>query len=160
MHAAEFVKMFSDIENSPHDAKADPKCYALGFLFDEDDNVALIEKTRPAWQAGKLNGIGGKVEDGETPRNAMVREFEEEAGGIVTDWRLFAVLEHDGAFIFMYASKGYVSIESATDEKVMWYPSQALHRFPVMPNLRWLVPMAASGNNEVAFVCDPTKVPK
>lgn len=42
--------------------------------------VALIRKAKPAWQAGRLNGIGGKVEPGEDPQLAMAREFEEEAG--------------------------------------------------------------------------------
>lgn len=53
--------------------------YVLGFLFSEDGSrVLLIWKNRPAWQAGKLNGIGGKIEDGEQPLDAMKREFVEE----------------------------------------------------------------------------------
>ena len=32
------------------------------------------------WQAGLLNGIGGKIEDGEAPIEALVREFAEETG--------------------------------------------------------------------------------
>ena len=35
--------------------------YACGFLFSQDrTRVVLIRKRRPAWQAGKLNGVGGK----------------------------------------------------------------------------------------------------
>ena len=34
--------------------------YACGFLFSDDRrHVVLIRKRRPAWQAGKLNGVGG-----------------------------------------------------------------------------------------------------
>ena len=55
--------------------------YVLGFLFNRDmTEVALILKTKPKWQAGKLNGIGGKVEPGEASAEAMPREFAEEAG--------------------------------------------------------------------------------
>jgi len=37
--------------------------YVCGFLFDMAfKHVALINKVRPDWQKGKLNGIGGKVE--------------------------------------------------------------------------------------------------
>ena len=40
--------------------------YTLGFVFDRDlQHVLLIQKQRPAWQAGKFNGIGGKLEAGE-----------------------------------------------------------------------------------------------
>jgi 8-oxo-dGTP pyrophosphatase MutT (NUDIX family) len=53
--------------------------YVLGFAFSEDlEYLLLIEKKRPKWQAGKLNGIGGKIDDNEEPLDAMVREFKEE----------------------------------------------------------------------------------
>jgi 8-oxo-dGTP diphosphatase len=55
--------------------------YCLGFIFLEDkSSVVLIKKSRPAWQKGKLNGIGGHVESGEDPRSAMIRECYEETG--------------------------------------------------------------------------------
>lgn len=67
------------------------KHYVLGFLFDEHLTiVALILKNRPAWQAGKFNGIGGKIERGETPRDAMRREGREELRLDVPDWQEFA----------------------------------------------------------------------
>ncbi len=56
--------------------------------------VALITKNKPSWQANKLNGIGGKIESGETPSEAMAREFEEETGVITSpnEWVKFVVL--------------------------------------------------------------------
>jgi hypothetical protein len=37
--------------------------YVCGFMFANDfTEVALIRKNKPEWQRGKLNGIGGKVE--------------------------------------------------------------------------------------------------
>ena len=55
--------------------------YVCGFLFSPDrSRVLLIRKRRPAWQAGRLNGVGGKVEAGEALYHAMRREFREEAG--------------------------------------------------------------------------------
>ena len=36
--------------------------YVCGLLFSVDrTRVLLIRKRRPAWQAGRLNGVGGKV---------------------------------------------------------------------------------------------------
>lgn len=52
--------------------------YVLGFAFTPEGQVCLIEKKRPKWQAGRLNGIGGHVENGEAAQNAMQREFYEE----------------------------------------------------------------------------------
>ena len=48
----------------------------LTYLIDGKD-VLLIEKKR-GHGAGNFNGPGGKLEDGETPEEAAVREFREE----------------------------------------------------------------------------------
>ena len=54
------------------------KRYVLGFAFDPRmDRVMLIKKTRPAWQAGRLNGIGGHIEQDELSCEAMRREFSQ-----------------------------------------------------------------------------------
>lgn len=45
--------------------------------------LALLTKKYPDWQAGYLNGIGGKIEAGERPREAMYREAEEETFGVL-----------------------------------------------------------------------------
>lgn len=69
--------------------------YVLGFLFSEDETrIALIRKTRPTWQAGRLNGIGGHVGRGEDFNQAMARESREELGASATlTWRRFATVE-------------------------------------------------------------------
>jgi 8-oxo-dGTP pyrophosphatase MutT (NUDIX family) len=57
-----------------------PRQYVCGFAMNEHD-VLLIKKNKPAWQAGKYNGIGGKVEHYDaSPAYAMEREFYEETG--------------------------------------------------------------------------------
>lgn len=58
------------------------KDYVLGFVFDlMKKEVLLIQKIKPDWQKGFLNGVGGKVESDkdQTLADAMSREFEEEA---------------------------------------------------------------------------------
>lgn len=73
------------------------KRYVLGFAFDSTRaNVLLIEKRRPEWQAGRLNGIGGKIEpEDRNEHEAMQREFHEETGlNTKADaWHRFAVME-------------------------------------------------------------------
>lgn len=62
------------------------KEYVLGYIFSEDmEDVLLIRKERPYWQKGMLNGIGGKIEKEEMPREAIKREMLEEAGIETTD---------------------------------------------------------------------------
>ena len=45
----------------------------------KDSKILLIRKKR-GLGAGKINGPGGKVDPGETPRVAAIREVEEELG--------------------------------------------------------------------------------
>jgi len=44
------------------------------------DNVLLAIKDKPEWQRGKLNLVGGKIEPGESPSQAAIREVKEETG--------------------------------------------------------------------------------
>ena len=44
------------------------------------EKILLVKKDRPAWQSGRLNLVGGKIEEGETPEQAALRELKEEAG--------------------------------------------------------------------------------
>lgn len=122
--------------------------YVLGFAFDVDtDRVCLIGKKRPAWQAGKLNGIGGRIEPGELPRDAMVREFEEEAGMYVPadQWREYAVMRGSGFCVHVFAARGvYIDLcTTQTDEQIYKVSERLLPwDFVSVSNLRWLIAMA------------------
>ena len=125
--------------------------YCLGFAFyPGSDSVALIHKLKPDWQAGKLNGIGGRLEDGELPKTAMSREFEEEAGVRIppTEWVLFLIMKFSNAVIFCYAAESYSvgAVYSRTPETVQLVPRTRFMEMgtPAIPNLAWLIPMAFS----------------
>ena len=80
--------------------------YVLGFMFDQDmKTVLLIKKNRPDFLAGKLNGIGGKVESDETPPNAMCREFLEESGIVCDSWNFLRTFYTD-SYIHVFWAKG------------------------------------------------------
>jgi 8-oxo-dGTP diphosphatase len=64
---------------------SDYKHWVVGFVFKNRDEVTLVMKNRPEWQKGKLNGVGGKIEAGETSAQAMRREFKEEAGADIPE---------------------------------------------------------------------------
>jgi 8-oxo-dGTP diphosphatase len=116
------------------------KKFVIGFLFDGNGNVALIEKNRPDWAKGRLNGVGGHIEKGETPLQAIAREFYEEAGPKIS-WRQFCLLKGEGYQHYRFTSRDKAEISSKTDEHVGWYP---INKLPanVIPNLLWLIPMA------------------
>jgi len=132
--------------------------YCLGFAFTRDysghPRVLLIRKTHPEWQAGKLNGVGGKVEPSDfTTHRAMVREFKEETGldSIPAGWTKFAILDFPGCrvhcFVTWYEWKVFKHAKSVTEETLESYQMdlefiQKMRDQKAIPNLLWLVSMA------------------
>src|SRR5438067_567363 len=116
--------------------------YACGFLFSEDrTRVVLIRKHRPPWQAGKLNGVGGKLERDEIAPQAMRREFREEAGVDIDSWQHILTLSgKDWAGHFFRAFGDIDAARSLTDEKLEIH---RIHELPrdTIPNLRWMIPL-------------------
>lgn len=133
--------------------------YALGFMFIGELNtprhVTLIKKARPAWQAGKWNGVGGKLnvstthgnaEASESPLEAMVREFREETGVITErdEWRHRATLVYPEANVFVFSAfRTGIHVRQTTDEPVatrdIGYVLRNAHE--TVGNLRWLIPL-------------------
>lgn len=142
------------------------KTYVCGFLFYEDQNrVVLIRKNKPDWQAGKLNGVGGAIEPGETPREAMIREWQEETSEARIDgWELFYEARFDDSKVYFFRNKAQsadIKVRSNTSETVViseiddlqlarWRSLRTVNQFQIevepLPNLRWLIPLAMSGD--------------
>ena len=114
--------------------------FVIGFLF-RNDEVALIQKNRPEWQKGKLNGVGGHIEEGEKPSDAMKREFYEETGGFLESWEYYCTVIYPEAEIHCFRCFEPYILISKTDEVVSWYPIEHLPEV-VIPNLTWLIPLA------------------
>lgn len=125
--------------------------YVIGFAFSSSaDRVVLIQKDHPEWQAGRWNGVGGKVERDESLTAAMVREFEEETGVTTEsgDWQVFLILDGPGyccSILRMFNSERISHAKTRTSEEVATF---ALDRLPtnVVTPLGWLVPLAADRN--------------
>ena len=133
--------------------------YCVGFMFNpEMDSVVLIRKKRPKWQKGRLNGVGGRIEDNEAPIEAMRREFKEETGVGFADWKPMVLLECPDALVWFFWARGdqYFKAETVTDEgveKVAVY--WTMETAQVLPGLPWLIQMARSftrGEKAACFV--------
>jgi 8-oxo-dGTP diphosphatase len=120
--------------------------YVTGFLFNSDTKkVCLITKNKPLWQKGRLNGVGGHIEPGESPEDAINREFWEEAGERNIKWRQFLFITGTGYELSCFTAKGtnkeLTNVHTITDEIIDWYPIESLPE-NILPNLKWLIPMA------------------
>lgn len=94
--------------------------YVLGIALSADRRkILLIRKLTPEWQRGLLNGIGGKIEVGETPIQAMLREFKEETGVDTTlhNWSSLGTIESDVFKVFVFCSFDDLIYQAKTVEK-------------------------------------------
>lgn len=129
--------------------------YVVGFYFSADiSSVLLINKTHPEWQRGKKNGVGGKVVGSELPHEAMAREFQEEAGVLVCEWKHFATLTDTISFtVDWFWSVDIKGLEprSMTQELVEWVPVMQvlLGNVAVVPNVKWFLQMAKNDIRKV-----------
>lgn len=100
--------------------------FSLCFIYDEE-RILLGMKKR-GFGTGKWNGFGGKVEQGELPAQAVVRELREEAGlsaTRVTQCALFDfVAESDGTILRVYVFRvdAYTGTPAESDEmRPQWF---------------------------------------
>ena len=131
--------------------------YVCGIAFNETvDSVALIRKQKPVYLAGRLTGIGGKIEPGESHINAMVREFREEAGVLWDNWTLFANMrgaEHEVFFFKAALPYGvFGKIYSVEAEQIETYFLKDIPHDQLVSNMRWLIPMALDRHVQAAWV--------
>lgn len=141
--------------------------YVNGFMVTGTDGLGInsglfILKQRPTFQAGRWNGIGGKIEPNESPIDAMVREFKEETGldTDAEDWKPTVILEgHDYLVHFFVSVASFVFLEKATsvtDEPVrIMNLADLLWREPTLPNMRWVLPLSLDTTvNHPVYVLD------
>src|ERR1017187_4254100 len=126
--------------------------YTVGFLFNKKlKKVALIRKQRPEWQKGKLNGIGGHIEDGEIPSVAQTREFFEETGLSYDGWVNFCRLNGDDFCVYCFSGIGDLSsLQTKTDETVEIVSVAKINKLKdsMIENLPWLIALAIDNIND------------
>lgn len=118
--------------------------YVVGFVFDhERQRVVLVRKNRPTFQAGLLNGVGGKIEPGESNFSAIKRECAEECDLHIEDWHHVAsVCARDYQIDVWSAVCDLSGAKTVTDENIEIHSVHDLFKLPCLSNLPMLLAIA------------------
>jgi 8-oxo-dGTP diphosphatase len=120
--------------------------YTAAFLF-RGDEVLLVRKGHPKWQAGMMNGIGGEIEEGEDSFTCIIREFHEEANLMWNAWDYFCTENGPGYLVNFYRGrlapddKYQAPATNDRGEELEWCKALDI-KYPVIGNLHWLIPLA------------------
>ena len=113
--------------------------------------ILVVLKDRPAWQRGKVNIIGGKIEKDESPQDAAVRELKEESGlDALTPMRLMGKIEGTWGTVHCFMTsvnqQEDLKPQDGESECVFWTKWDNLRNHELlMPNLRVIIPLMKEG---------------
>ncbi len=111
-----------------------------------DAQVLLIRK-RTGLGQGKINGPGGKIEPGETPRQGAIRECQEEL--LITPHALeycgqnrFQFVDGYSIHVWTYRTDGFDGVPTQTEEATpMWFDLQSIPYDEMWADDRLWLPM-------------------
>ena len=117
------------------------------------DGKILLGMKKRGFGAGRYNGFGGKVEEGETITEAARREMEEECGVTITAFELVGVHEFEFAHergnileVHVFRIDAFGGEPQETEEmKPEWFALDAIPYDTMWPDDRYWMPLFLAG---------------
>jgi 8-oxo-dGTP diphosphatase len=115
--------------------------YSLGFIFSGDK--VLLQKAKAPWMEHRWNGIGGHIEEDETPMQAMARETGEEIGiGKYCNWKHSITMLCPGGTVFIFstyiASYSVINFAKKREQEIRAFDIIDLPNYR-MSNIDWMI---------------------
>lgn len=135
--------------------KPDKLHVTLLFLL-RDEEILLAMKKR-GFGANLLNGVGGKLDPGETVEQAAIRECEEEIGVTPQDIKKVAELNFEFAdsnppqpdmYVTTFVTRSWRGEPTETEEMApVWYPRNAIPYDKMWEDDQYWLPEVLKGNS-------------
>ena len=128
------------------------------------NNQILLACKKRGFGIGKYNGVGGKLEPGESVEQGMIRETFEEIGIVPTNYTLRGVINFDEYYkgepvietTHIYVASDYNYEPQETDEmKPFWFDLDKIPYDNMFPDDKFWLPKIIAGENVIGeFVFD------
>lgn len=129
---------------------------SLVYLFKEEEVLMLHRvKKEGDIHKDKWNGLGGKLEHGESPEECAVREIKEESGYDIHNLKFAGHLffptfdKHQNDWsVFVFTSDDFsgLQLENTTEGNLEWIPKNRLLELNLWEGDRYFLPMLLSGD--------------
>jgi len=136
------------------------KNYVTTLLLLRKDNKILLAMKKRGFGEGKYNGVGGKLEEGETPEQAMLRETKEEINITPTKYEKVAIidfLEYNKGEQFTLTFHLYLATdwdkepEETEEMKPEWFDIDKIPYDNMFPDDKYWLPLILEGKKIKAF---------
>ena len=102
------------------------------------DEVLLLHRIKKEHDEneGKWIGVGGKLEEGESPDECLLREVREETGLRLTSWRYRGIVTFvsdrwEGEYMHLFTAEGFEGELVPCDEgELVWVPRAQIPELP------------------------------
>lgn len=122
--------------------------FTLCFIRYEQRILMLLRKKAP--NKGRWNGVGGKIEAGEEPRVAMLREIQEETGLVVSAlaYRGIVTWNNEGGMYVFLAESASDQVLACDEGRLEWKEEQwVLNDAQVVSNISLFLPYMMAKDN-------------
>ncbi|MFC2084900.1 NUDIX domain-containing protein [Bacteroidota bacterium] len=124
------------------------KLATLCYVMSEDSTLMLFRnKKLNDYHKGKWNGLGGKLNQGETPEECAIREVREESGLIVNNPKMKGIITFplfdgiDDWYVFLFVFKGYKGeIIDSPEGKLDWILNENLVKLNLWEGDKTFIP--------------------
>lgn len=102
--------------------------------------------------AGKWNGLGGKLEPGESPEQCVIREVREEAGLNIENPRyhgllVFADFKGEDWYVWVFTAEQFTGeLTESAEGRLAWVPDEEILSLPLWPSDRVFLPWLAQAH--------------
>ena len=128
-------------------------------LLKKENKILLAMKKR-GFGEGKYNGVGGKIERGETPDDAMIRETQEEIAVTPIEYEKVGIIEFDEFYkgqkekvmFHLYVASEWQGEPTESDEmKPEWFDIQNIPYDRMFPDDKYWLPLILEGRKIKAY---------